>query len=90
MPEHYYELEFPIEFVDQFVKNHESDDSIVATIYKKDGSKKETAYGVWNLSFLYGLVDLFNLDYERVYGRGANAEECVRVLKVHMEKKMIP
>ena len=84
-PEHYYELGFPTEFVDQFIKNHESDDSIIGTIYKNDGSKKGIAYGVWNLDFLYGLVGLFNLHYAGVTSRGENAKECVRVLKEYMK-----
>lgn len=85
LPEHYYELGFPTEFVDQFVKNHDSDDSFTGTIFNNDGTKKEIAYGVWNLDFLYGLVDIFDLHYDGVTGRGENAKECVRVLKEHMK-----
>jgi len=84
--EHYYDLGYPPEFVDQFIKDHKSSGNIVGDIFNEDGTKRKVSVGVWNLDFLYGLVDLFNLDYPLVQGRMTNARECVRVLKEHFDK----
>jgi len=86
-PEHYYDLGFSAEFVDQFIEEQHSSGNHMGDIYKHDGSIRKIVVGISHLNFLYGLVGLFNLDYPPVQGRGQNANECVRVLKEFFQKQ---
>lgn len=81
-PEIYYNLGFPIEFVDQFIKDFESDDSYVGTIFTK-GERREVLTGVvYNLDFLYGIADELEIRYNSEgVGRRSQAEDLVQLIK---------
>ena len=87
-PEIYYKLGFPIEFVDQFIKDFESDDSYVGTIFTK-GERREVLTGVvYNLDFLYGILELLCIQYTNQFGsgRGDQAREIVELVKEKLGK----
>ena len=87
-PEDYYNLGFPPEFVDQFIKDHESGDQITNTIYVKGERREIAPASVYNLDFLYGIIELLDIQYTNIGpgGRGSQAREIVELIKQKLDK----
>lgn len=83
LPEYYYQIGFPPEFVDKFVKEHYSDGTIKGTIHS-DGKTKQVAIGVYNLDILQALAELFELKTPFFFGRGRMADAIIDALKTHL------
>ncbi len=80
LPEYYYNIGLPPEFVDQYIKEHRSDGTIKGTIHN-NGVTKSVAIGVYNLDLLRGIASLFQLNYPHYFGRGREATAIIEALK---------
>ncbi len=83
LPEYYYQLGLPPEFVDQFIKTHQSDGTLKGTIHNK-GETKAVAIGVYNLDLLRGIANLLGLRYPFYFGRGREADAIIEALKKYL------
>lgn len=86
LPEYYYNIGIPPEFVDQFIKEHHSDGTIKGTIHN-NGVRKSVAIGVYNLDLLRGIANLLGLNYPHYFGRGREADAIVNALKINLGVK---
>ncbi len=85
LPEYYYHMGFPIEFVDLHVRKHESDGTYKGTIYKDNFTKtRHYVVGVDNLEMLESIAELFNLKIPFFYGRGRKALALVRAINSYI------
>lgn len=81
-PEYYYQLGFPIEFVDQFIKDIQSDGSIKGTIFTDGKPREITSRVIHNLDFLYGIANELGITYNSDGGgRGWQARDLVKLIK---------